>query len=58
MFVVDQKLFTLEFIDQGIKDLNLRFFDGDKPSPLSGVNLNTVDTILRQHGKQANKPFL
>ncbi len=51
VFVVDQKLFTLEFIDKKFEELNIRSFDGDKPSPLSGVNLNIVDSNLRQHGK-------
>ena len=53
MFVVDQRLFTLEFIDDSLKKLNLRFCDGDKPSPLAGVNFTTVDSNLRQHGKLA-----
>ena len=45
VFVIDKKLFSLTFIDDGFKKLNLRSFDGDKPSTLSGVSLTSC-----QHG--------
>ena len=48
--MIDHKLFSLEFIDEQFKSLNLRLFDGDKPSPLSGLSLTTTDSNLRQHG--------
>ena len=51
MFVVDEKLFSLRFIDEGMNKLNLRPCDGDKPSQLSGISLATVDSNLHQHGK-------
>ena len=47
---MEQKLFTLKDIDENIEGLNLRLFDGDKPSPLSGVSLTTSDSNLHQHG--------
>lgn len=50
VFIIDQKLFTLEDIDDGFKKLNLRFFDGDKPSPLVGISLITPSSNLQQHG--------
>ena len=43
-------MFTLQDVDESIKGLNLRLFDGDKPSSLSGVSLNTCDGNLQQHG--------
>ena len=48
MLVIEQKLFTLKDIDECIEGLNLRLFDGDKPS-LSGVSLASLDSNL-QHG--------
>ena len=48
--MVEQKLFTLDFVDEQFKNLNLRLFDGDKPSPLAGLTLTTSDSNLRQHG--------
>lgn len=51
VFVVEQKLFTLQDIDGYIKGVNLRFCDGDKPSPLAGISLTVVDSNLHQHGK-------
>ena len=50
VYVVDKKLFTLNFIDDGFKKLNLRSFDGDKPSALSSVSLTCRDSNLHQHG--------
>lgn len=50
VFVVDEKMFTLDTIDNLIKGLNLRSFDGDKPSLLNGINLTTIDSNLHQHG--------
>ena len=50
VFVIDKKLFSLTFIDDGFKKLNLRSFDGDKPSTLSGVSLTSCDSNLHQHG--------
>lgn len=50
VFVSEQKLFTLEFIDEQFEKLNLRLFEGDKPSPLAGLVLTTTDSNLRQHG--------
>jgi hypothetical protein len=46
------KLFTIKDIDEGFKSLNIRFFDGDKPSSLASVSLNTVDSNLHQHAMQ------
>ena len=51
VYVLEKRLFTLEFIDESFKKLNLRIFDGDKPSPLNGISLTSVDSNLRQHGK-------
>ena len=48
--MIDKKLFSLTFIDDGFKKLNLRSFDGDKPSTLSGVSLTSCDSNLHQHG--------
>ena len=45
-----KKLFSLDLIDDGFKKLNLRSFDGDKPSPLIGVSLASCDANLHQHG--------
>ena len=50
IFVIDKKLFSLNFIDDGFKKLNLRSFDGDKPSTLIGVSLMSCDSNLHQHG--------
>lgn len=50
VFVVEKKLFTLSFIDEGIMKLNIRSFDGDRPSSLSAVSLTTTDSNLHQHG--------
>lgn len=50
IFVINKKLFSLEFIDNGFKRLNLRSFDGEKPSTLIGVNLTSTDSNLHQHG--------
>ena len=47
---MDQKLLTLKFVDESIKKLNVRPFDGDKPSILEGVSLTTGDSNLHQHG--------
>lgn len=58
VFVIEQKLFTLEFIDEQFRSLNLRFFDGDKPSPLAGLVLTTPDSNLRQHGKTYTVTFI
>lgn len=46
----DQKLFSLNFIDDGLMTLNIRSFDGDKPSTLAGVILTSCDSNLHQHG--------
>lgn len=48
---MDKKLFTIEDIDKGFKDLNIRTFDGDRPSSIIGVVLSSVDSNLHQHGK-------
>ena len=48
--MVDQKLFSLDYIDSSFKKLNLRAFDGDMPSILSGISLGTCDSNLHQHG--------
>ena len=50
IFVIHKKLFSLNFIDDGFKKLNLRSFDGDKPSTLIGVSLTSCDSNLHQHG--------
>lgn len=50
VYIVDQKLFTLSFLDESIMKLNVRPFDGDKPSILVGVSLTTGDSNLHQHG--------
>lgn len=47
---MDQKLFSLSYIDDGIKRLNVRSYDGDKPSTFEGVSLSTCDSNLHQHG--------
>ena len=47
---MDQKLFSLSFVDASIKKLNVRSFDGDNPSPLEGISLSVCDTNLHQHG--------
>lgn len=48
--MVDQKMFTLDIIDEHIKRLNIRSFDGDKPSMLAGISLTATDSNLHQHG--------
>lgn len=50
VFVVDRKIVTLDFIDENFKKLNLRFCDGDKPSPLAGTSLTLNDSNVHQHG--------
>ena len=50
MFVIHKKLFTLTSVDEGIMKLNIRSFDGDKPSSLSAVSLTSFDSNLHQHG--------
>ena len=47
IFVIDKKLFSLNFIDDGFKKLS---FDGDKPSTSIGVSLTSCDSNLHQHG--------
>ena len=47
--MIDKKLFSLTFIDDRCKQLNLRSFDGDKPT-LSGVSLTSCDSNFHQHG--------
>lgn len=47
---MEKKLFTLAFLDEEMKKLNVRSWDGDKPSPLSGVTLQSADSNLHQHG--------
>ena len=49
--MVDTKLFSLDFIDNVFKALNLRSCDGDRPSTVSGVSLPLNDSNLHQHGK-------
>ena len=50
VIVPEQKLFTLDFIDEQFKNLNLRLFDGDKPFPFAGLMaLTTSDSNLHQH---------
>lgn len=51
VLVVDQKLFTLKYIDECFTSLNIRLCDGDKPSPVAGVVLTATDSNLHQHGK-------
>ena len=43
---MEQKVFTLKDIDESIEGLNLRLFDGDKPSPLSGVSLPQIPIFI------------
>ena len=50
IFVIDKKLISLGYIDDGFKRLNLHSFDGDKPSTLIGISLTTCDSNLHQHG--------
>ena len=47
---MDEKLFTLELLDDCFEKLNLRECDGDKPSPIAGISLTAMDNNLRQHG--------
>ena len=51
VFVVERKLFSLAYIDEQFKLLNIRLCDGDKPSLLAGILLTTADSNLHQHGK-------
>lgn len=46
----DRKIFTLKNVDDSLKMLNIRPFDGDTPSPLLGISLLTIDSNLHQHG--------
>lgn len=48
--MIDQKIFTLKDVDENMQEVNVRLFDGDKPSPLSGISLTTSDSNLHQHG--------
>lgn len=43
-------IYYIIIIDVSIQNINIRLFDGDKPSPLSGVKVSTVDSTLNQHG--------
>ena len=49
--MTEQKLFSLDDIDDGFKGLNLRSCDGDHPSALRGISLMSNDSNLHQHGK-------
>ena len=51
MFVKEKKMFTLKEIDECLQRLNLRPFDGDKPSSLSGISFAVSDSNLQQHGE-------
>ena len=50
VFVTEEKIITLDFIDRQFEKLNVRVCDGDKPSPLVGITLSVTDSNLRQHG--------
>lgn len=54
VFVIDKKLFTLGFIDEGFTRLSLRSCDGEKPSRVSGISLTAVDSNMHQHGNLRN----
>ena len=51
MFVEDEKIFTLPLVDERFKMINMRYCDGDKPSPLVGISLSVIDSNLHQHGE-------
>ena len=53
---VDDKLLTLSDIDDHLKKINLRLCDGDKPSPLAGISLHSVNANLKQHGNIYSVP--
>ena len=44
---MDEKLFTLEVLDDCFEKLNLRECDGDKPSPIAGISSTAMDNNLR-----------
>ena len=48
--MTEKKFFSLEFVDASIDRLNLRPFDGDRPSCLAGISLLSSDSNLHQHG--------
>ena len=50
--MTEKKMFSLDFIDESIRRLNIQPCDGDRPSCLRGVSLQSQDSNLHQHGWQ------
>ena len=48
--MTERKLFSFEFIDSSLIQLNLRHYDGDHPSRLDGISLTSSESNLHQHG--------
>ena len=46
---MDEKLFTIQDIDEGFKNLNIQTFHSDKSSSIASLTLTTVDLNLHQH---------
>ena len=45
-------MFSLDFIDESVSRLNIQPCDGDRPSCLRGISLQSSDSNLHQHGWQ------
>jgi hypothetical protein len=52
VFVTEKKMFSLDFIDESVSRLNIQPCDGDRPSCLRGISLQSSDSNLHQHGWQ------
>lgn len=50
VFVTEKKIFSLDFIDESVSRLNIQACDGDRPSCLKGISLQSSDSNLHQHG--------
>ena len=50
----ERKMFSLDFIDESVSRLNIQPCDGDRPSCLRGISLQSSDSNsnLHQHGWQ------
>ena len=50
VYVADKRLFSLDFIDISVDNLNIHPCDGDRPSILKGISFHASDSNMHQHG--------
>ena len=48
--MTEKKMFSLDFIDESVRCINIQPCDGDRPSCLRGISLQSSDSNLHQHG--------